>query len=66
MINEMKSQTTTLKTLFETKKDIEKLRKFLIDTEIATRKWILEDAKEEKENEYIFSMRDLQMIKKSL
>jgi hypothetical protein len=48
MINEMKPQTTTLKTLFETKKDIENLGKFLIDTEIATRKWILEDAKEEK------------------
>ncbi len=51
MINEMKSQTTTLKTLFGTKKDIENLGKFLIDTEIATRKWILEDTEEEKENE---------------
>jgi hypothetical protein len=45
----MKSQTTTLKTLFETKKNIENLRKFLIDTEIATRKWILEDTKENEE-----------------
>jgi hypothetical protein len=51
MINQMKSQTTTLKTLFGTKKDIENLRKFLIDTEIATRKWILEDTKEHKKNE---------------
>ncbi len=49
MINQMKSQTTTLKTLFETKKNIENLRKFLIDTEIATRKWILEDTKENEE-----------------
>jgi hypothetical protein len=45
----MKSQTTTLKTLFETKKNIENLRKFLIDTEIVTRKWILEDTKENEE-----------------
>jgi hypothetical protein len=49
MINQMKSQTTTLKTLFETKKSIENLRKFLIDTEIVTRKWILEDTKENEE-----------------
>jgi hypothetical protein len=45
----MKSQTTTLKTLFETKKNIENLKKFLIDTEIVTRKWILEDTKENEE-----------------
>jgi hypothetical protein len=51
MINEMKSQTITFKTLFETKKDNENLEKFLIDTEIATRKWILEDTKEDEENE---------------
>ncbi len=51
MINEMKSQITTLKTLFEIKKDIENLRKFLIDTEIVTRKWILRDTKENEENE---------------
>jgi ribonuclease HI len=51
MINEMKSQTTTLKTLFEIKKDIENLKKFLIDIEIVTRKWILRDTKENEENE---------------
>jgi hypothetical protein len=34
----MKSQTTIFKTLFDTKKDIENLGKFLIDTEIATGK----------------------------
>jgi hypothetical protein len=49
MINQMKSQTTTLKILFETKKNIENLRKFLIDTEIVTRKWILEDTNENEE-----------------
>jgi hypothetical protein len=38
MINEMKSQTITFKTLFEIKKEIENLEKFLVDTEIATRK----------------------------
>jgi hypothetical protein len=51
MINEMKPQTTTLKTLFGTKKGIENLGKFLIDTEIATRKWILGDTEEDEENE---------------
>ena len=38
LINNLKSQTLTLKTLFETKKDLENLRKFLINTEIATRR----------------------------
>ncbi len=56
MINQMKSQTITLKTLFETKKRIENLKKFLIDTEIATRKWILEDTKE-NENEWIKNLK---------
>jgi cyanophycinase-like exopeptidase len=51
MINEMKSQTTTLKTLFETKKGIGHLKKFLVDTEIATRRWILRDTEEDEENE---------------
>jgi hypothetical protein len=45
----MKSQTITLKTLFETKKDIENLEKFLIDIEIVTRKWILEESKENEQ-----------------
>jgi hypothetical protein len=47
----MKPQTITLKTLFGTKKDIENLGKFLIDTEIATRMWILRDLKENEEIE---------------
>ncbi len=51
MINQMKPQSTTLKTLFETKKSIENLRKFLIDTEIATRRWILEDSEENESDE---------------
>jgi hypothetical protein len=38
MINQMKSQLITLKTLFETKKSIENLGKFLIDIEIVTRR----------------------------
>jgi hypothetical protein len=38
MINEMKSQATTFKTLFKIKKRIKNLEKFLVDTEIATRK----------------------------
>jgi hypothetical protein len=50
MINQMKSQTTTLKTLFGTKKGIENLGKFLIDTEIVTRKW--GDSKENDEDEW--------------
>jgi ribonuclease HI len=52
MINQMKSQITTLKTLFKTTKDIKNLRKFLIDIEIVTRKWILENTKE-NEKEWI-------------
>jgi hypothetical protein len=48
MINEMKFQTITFKTLFETKKNIDNLEKFLINTEIVTRKWILENTKENK------------------
>jgi hypothetical protein len=50
MINQMKPQTTTLKTLFGTNKGIENLGKFLIDTEIATRKWILGDSEENEED----------------
>jgi hypothetical protein len=53
MINQMKSQTTTLKILFETNKDIENLKKFLIDIEIVTRKWILRDSEENDENIWI-------------
>jgi ribonuclease HI len=52
IINQIKSQTITLKTLFETKKNIENLKKFLIDIEIVTRKWILEDSKENEEDEW--------------
>jgi hypothetical protein len=37
----IKPQNTTLKTLVDTKKGIENLGIFLINTEIATRKWIL-------------------------
>jgi hypothetical protein len=43
----MKPQNTTLKTRFATKKGIGSLGKFLINTEIATRKLILEDMNEE-------------------
>jgi hypothetical protein len=52
----MKSQIITLKTLFETKKKIKNLKKFLIDTEIVTRKWILKDTKE-NENEWIKNLK---------
>jgi hypothetical protein len=52
----MKSQTISLKTLFETKKSIENLRKFLIDIEIVTRKWILEDLKENEEDEWEYHL----------
>jgi hypothetical protein len=45
----MKPQDTTLKTLFGTKKGLENLGIFLINTEIATRKWILGDVEEENE-----------------
>ncbi len=51
MINQMKCQIITLKTLFETKKDLENLKKFLIDIEIVTRRWILEDLEENEQNE---------------
>jgi hypothetical protein len=51
MINQMKPQTTTLKTLFGTKKGIENLAKFLIDTEIATRRWILGDSEENEQED---------------
>ncbi len=51
LINKMKPQTTTLKTLFETKKGLENLGEFLINTEIATRKWILGETEETVENE---------------
>jgi hypothetical protein len=51
LINEMKFQIITLKTLFETKKNIENLRKFLINIEIVTRRWILSDLNEENEDE---------------
>lgn len=36
----MKPQITTLKTLFRTKQGIENPGKFLINAEIATRKWV--------------------------
>ncbi len=52
LINKMKSQTITLKTLFQTKKDIENLRTFLINIEIVTRRWILRDLKENEEHEW--------------
>jgi hypothetical protein len=51
LINQIKPQTTTLKTLFGTKKGIENLAKFLIDTEIATRRWILGDSDENEHEE---------------
>jgi hypothetical protein len=38
-------------TLFGTRKGIENLGTFLIDTEIATRKWILGDLEENEEDE---------------
>jgi hypothetical protein len=38
MINQIKAQIITLITLFETKKDLENLRNFLIDIEIVTRR----------------------------
>jgi hypothetical protein len=47
----MKPQDTTLKTLFGTKKGLENLGIFLINTEIATRKWILSDVEDENEKE---------------
>jgi hypothetical protein len=47
----MKPQTTTLKTLFGTKKGIENLGNFLIDTEIATRRWILGESEENEQEE---------------
>jgi hypothetical protein len=47
----MKSQDTTLKALFGTKKGLENLGIFLINTEIATRKWILGDVDEENEED---------------
>jgi hypothetical protein len=51
----MKSQNITLKTLFETKKEIENLANFLINIESVTRKWILEGLEnnetEETQNE---------------
>ncbi len=50
-INNMKSQNFTLKTLFETKKDIENLKIFLINIEIVTRKWILRNVKKNNEDE---------------
>jgi hypothetical protein len=37
---QMKPQITTLKTLFRTKQGIENPGKFLINAEIATRKWV--------------------------
>jgi hypothetical protein len=45
----MKPQDITLKTLFGTKKSLENSRIFLINTEIATRKWILSDVEDENE-----------------
>jgi hypothetical protein len=47
----MKPRVVTLKTLFETKKGLENLGKFLISTEIATRRWILGDVDDEEEKE---------------
>jgi hypothetical protein len=49
----MKPQAITLKTLFGTKKDIENPRIFLINTEIATRKWILRDTNEDIEKKNV-------------
>ncbi len=46
----MKPQITTLKTLFETKKGIENLGAFLINIEIATRRWILKDFEDNDED----------------
>jgi hypothetical protein len=49
----MKSQDTTLKTLFETKKNLENLRIILINIEIVTRKWILSDVDDENEKKSV-------------
>ncbi len=51
LINNMKPQNITLKTLFETKKRIENLAQFLINIEIVTRKWILEDLEDSETKE---------------
>jgi hypothetical protein len=52
LMNKMKSQTITLKILFETKKDLENLKEFLINTKMITRRWILSDSEEVVENEH--------------
>jgi ribonuclease HI len=51
LINNMKPQNITLKTLFETKKGIENLANFLINIEIVTRKWILGDLEDNEREE---------------
>ncbi len=53
LIKNMKSQDTTLKTLFETKKNLENLRIILINIEIVTRKWILSDVDDENEKKSV-------------
>jgi hypothetical protein len=44
----MKAETNTLQTLFGTKRGVGNLAKFLIDTEAATRKWVLGDVDGER------------------
>jgi hypothetical protein len=51
MIKNMKPQNTTLKTIFRTKKGIENLGIFLINTEIVTRRWILGDTNEDEDED---------------
>jgi hypothetical protein len=50
MTKTVKPQIVALKTLFETKKELENPRKFLVNIEIDTRKWIQKDIDEKKEN----------------
>ncbi len=56
IINEMKSQIIKLKIFFETKKDLENLRKFLINIEIVTKKWNLKNTGKDEKNEQIISI----------
>jgi hypothetical protein len=52
----MKSQIIKLKIFFETKKDLENLRKFLINIEIVTKKWNLKNTGKDEKNEQIISI----------
>jgi hypothetical protein len=44
----MKPQNITLTTLSSTNEEIKNLIKFLIETELATRKWIIRDVEDEE------------------